>query len=103
MTINPLDHMKPDGIFKDPDTGEEEVMYYYAGPSAWVDLDDETACSVIGDDMWLVDTEIHRMMRYIQDLPEAKERGIVWQQMRVVWRDPIEKYVMEVPLYKRSV
>lgn len=95
--MNTDDHMKQVELI-DAMTKEVVVDYEYDGPSEWVE-EDKLACAIRWDDMWLVPTEITQMMRYMSSLPEVTLRGAKWQEMKIVWRDDIQHYVMEVPLY----
>lgn len=98
--MNTDDHMTPD-VWTDSQTGIVYNDLQYDGPKSWAE--DDLGCALRWDDMWLVPPEIHHMMNDIEDLLESKVRGLQWQGMRVVWRENIQHYVMEVPFYPAPV
>ena len=94
---NPIHHMKPYTYTNSK--GESFDEPYYNGPTYWVH--EGIACAITWDDMWLVQREVVHMIQGIGELEVVKLQGAQWQNMRIVWRDDIEHYVMEVPLYEK--
>ncbi len=108
MIIDPKDH-RAEYTYVDARTGKTEVDFEYNGPDSWAQVNDGAEeedvsgillCAITWDDMWLTSHEIRRMMEKIEALDEYNSRGGAWERMRVVWREDVYHYVLEVPAYK---